>query len=609
MKKVGFFKSIQVKFVLVYTLLILLAMQIIGVNFTDRVMENSLDTFNATLKQQANMLAINVGEAIKEAKETTQGDPNDITAKVNDQLSNIEGGLKEVEVIDDTGIIVATTDREHQDIVGKRTTDEKIMHDVLNSTNTNHQYKQRDEKTGERFGAITTPIMVDNQSYGILYVAKSMEGIYKDLRENNGILASATVIALLVTALLGMFLARTFTKPLAQMQKQALAISQGNFTRKVKRYDEDEIGQLAMSFNNMTERLHEANATTEAERRKLRSVLTYMTDGVIATDKNGHVILMNNRSEELLGVYRQNVLGSFIIDLLKVKDEYSIDDLYKLDQTIILDFSNDEQKILLRANFSMIKKESGAVNGLIAVLHDVTEQEQVETERREFVANVSHELRTPLTTMRSYLEALQDGAVNDEALATKFLGVTQTETERMIRLVNDLLQLSKLDAKDYTISPQRTEFMAFFNKIIDRFDMAKKQNIHLVRKLPDARVYVYIDRDKLTQVIDNIISNALKYSPEGGSLTFQVIKQKGFLRISISDQGVGIPKENLGKIFMRFYRVDRARSRKLGGTGLGLAIAKEMIEAQGGQIWAESEWNKGTTIIFTLPLTRGGREL
>lgn len=222
-------------------------------------------------------------------------------------------------------------------------------------------------------------------------------------------------------------------------------------------------------------------------------------------------------------------------------------------------------------------------------------------ERREFVANVSHELRTPLTTMRSYLEALADGAWRDENIAPTFLNVTQTETERMIRLVNDLLQLSKMDSQEYELNCEFVEFNKFFTRIIDRFEMSKSQDVEFTRLLPEKNYYVDIDTDKLTQVMDNIISNALKYSPDGGNIRFGVTVHDNMLRVMISDDGMGIPKENVGRIFDRFYRVDRARARSMGGTGLGLAIAREMIEAHGGKIWAESEEGHGTTVFFTLP--------
>ena len=268
---------------------------------------------------------------------------------------------------------------------------------------------------------------------------------------------------------------------------------------------------------------------------------------------------------------------------------------------ITLDFGTYDQSALLRTNFSVIQKETGFVNGLIAVLHDNTEQEKIDMERREFVANVSHELRTPLTTMRSYLEALAEGAWRDEELAPNFLNVTQTETERMIRLVNDLLKLSKMDSGETELNKEMVDFKVFFNRIIDRFEMSKSQNVIFERDMPKSPYFVEIDTDKMTQVFDNIISNALKYSPDGGKVSFQVSEVDGLLRTKISDQGMGIPKENLDKIFDRFYRVDRARSREMGGTGLGLAISKEVINVHGGAIWAESDYGKGTTIFFTLP--------
>src|SRR5699024_9435695 len=205
--------------------------------------------------------------------------------------------------------------------------------------------------------------------------------------------------------------------------------------------------------------------------------------------------------------------------------------------------------------------------------------EKVEQERREFVSNVSHELRTPLTTMRSYIEALTDGAWEDKTIAPKFLGVTQLETERMIRMVNDLLQLSRMDNKDYSLQKERTNFTDYFHHVIDRFDMNVGNRVTLKRDIPDKLLNVWMDKDKMTQVLDNIISNAIKYSPDGGSIRLKVAEEKDTLTVSISDQGVGIPRNRMDRIFDRFYRADKARSRKLGGTGLGLAIAKELVEA------------------------------
>jgi len=599
---VGFFKSIQFKFVLIYTLLILLAMQLIGVDFSSSLEKNYINSKQESMVKEAKTLSYFVSEAIKKAEETDKGDMNVISKMVQDQISDV--GDNNVKVISKDRIIVASSN-DNSDELGKQDNDKLVVKDLYTSEDAIPRILRSKSDNG-RVMIVTTPITVGKEKFGLLYMEDSLNGIYKELRTTNNYLTSAIAIALIVTALLGYFLARTITRPLGQMRRQAGAVSQGDFSLRVDHNDDDEIGQLANSFNNMTDRLQEANALTEAERRRLRSVLTYMTDGVIATDRDGCIILVNDRSEELLHVYRENILGKSIIDLLKIENEVHVDDLYDMENSMTLDFSTEHQKLLIRAHFSVILKENGAIDGLIAVLHDVTEQEQIDEERREFVANVSHELRTPLTTMKSYFEALSDGAVEDESLRSKFLRVTQNETERMIRLVNDLLRLSKLDAEDPNFNKQTTNYVAFLKGIIDRFEMSKEQHIHFVLKLPKGSIYTYLDRDKMTQVIDNVISNAIKYSPNGGSITFRVVKKGNHLVTEIKDQGVGIPKENLTKIFDRFFRVDKARSRNLGGTGLGLAIAKEIIAAHGGEIWADSEWNKGTTVFFTLPLSRGG---
>lgn len=328
-----------------------------------------------------------------------------------------------------------------------------------------------------------------------------------------------------------------------------------------------------------------------------------MTDGVIATNRNGAIILLNTPALELLNVSRETALEMPITSLLGLDDEYTFEDLVEQQDSLILEIDQEERTSVLRVNFSVIQKEHGKIDGLIAVIYDVTEQEQIDQERREFVANVSHELRTPLTTMRSYLEALADGALQDPNIAPRFLNVAQNETERMIRLVNDLLQLSKFDSKDYEFNKEWIHFIRFFSLIIERFEMTKEQHVDFISHLPDRDLYVEIDPDKITQVLDNIISNALKYSPEGGHITFSVDvnEEEELLYVSVKDEGVGIPRKDMEKIFERFYRVDKARTRKLGGTGLGLAIAKEMVQAHGGDIWADSIEGKGTTITFTLP--------
>jgi two-component system, OmpR family, sensor histidine kinase VicK len=599
MKKVGFFRSIHLKFVLIYVMLILIAMQIIGVYFVRQLEETLLTNTIQSFNERVNLLAYDIEEEM--VKERGKDDPTREEAIKNILRDYDAVDITEIRVIDARTLkVIGTSETDNQGIVGQRTTELMVKRSIVLEEAESEIVIQR----GQRTWVLATPIISSREVIGSIYLVAKIENIFSQMKTINNILATGTAIALAVTAFLGILLAQTITRPIADMKKQALAMTKGNFSRKVKVYDYDEIGQLAMTFNNLTKKLQEAQATTEGERRKLSSVLSYMTDGVIATDRKGRVILINEPAAKLLNVSRETVLSQSIVTLLGLEESYTFEDLLEEKESVILDYSTKSKHYILRANFSVIQKETGFVNGLITVLHDITEQEKIEMERREFVANVSHELRTPLTTMRSYLEALAEGAWRDEEIAPKFLEVTQTETERMIRLVTDLLQLSKLDSKDYLLSKEWVNFIPYFHRIIDRFELTKDQNVVFYRNLPDYPIFVDIDEDKMTQVLDNIISNALKYSPEGGQVTFTVEEELNFIVVSISDEGMGIPSENLDNIFERFFRVDKARTRKLGGTGLGLAIAKEMVNAHGGSIWAVSEEGKGTVISFSLPYER-----
>lgn len=604
MKRTNFFKSIQWKLVVIYALLILVAMQVIGVYFVRSLERQYINNFSQSLVDRANLLSYNVSEGIASNGGDSTSDQQ--LNQVLDQLlseftesTTLADDIREVQIIDTNSVVRATSNQNNQSLVGQRTANSFIQKSFATS---GAQETLVYEDSNERMRVVAVPIKseVDGATTGMIYIEASMQSIYNQMEQVTRILATGTLIALIITSILGILLSRTITRPIADMRRQAVEMRKGNFSRKVKVYSDDEVGQLAYSFNELTDELMEANATTEAERRRLTSVLENMSDGVVATDRSLRVILMNDQARDMIGVAEEEAMGSNLQNLLEFDDDIVIPEDGTMPPKLI-DLSTDEELFLVRAYFSPIQKHSGPITGLIVVLHDVTEQEQVEQDRREFVANVSHELRTPLTTMRSYLEVLAEGAYKDDELAPRFLETTQNETERMIRLVNDLLQLSKMDSKEYTMQKVKFDFIQFFNDIIERHEMTKGETIQFRRKLMKRRVYVHADQDKMTQVIDNIITNAIKFSPEGGTITFRTMLRAKRLVIGIKDEGVGIPKSNLKKIFERFYRVDRARARNIGGTGLGLSIAKEVVSAHGGDIWAESEFGRGTTIYFTIP--------
>ncbi|WLR50838.1 cell wall metabolism sensor histidine kinase WalK [Bacillus tianshenii] len=597
MKRFGLFKSVHSKFILIYVLLILVAMQIIGVYFVQKLEEHLIANFTNSVNGRVQLIAYSVEQELKKVN----GDELPVLQEsIHQQLRNFTSDdISEIQVIDNKGRVISTSNPNNQGIIGKRTTEIRVKQTLLSGTESKQVLA--DPKNGHRMWVLIIPIKTSSDVAGVLYVEASMEKVYSQMREINQIFAAGTGIALVITAVLGVVLARAITRPISDMRRQALVMAKGDFSQNVRVYSDDEIGQLALTFNDLTEKLQEAKATTEDERRKLTSVLEHMSDGVIAADHKGNVILVNDPAIEMLDVSRDTIIGKPVDEVLELDQEIVMDQLQDNNYSVLLDFSENMKSYILKANFSLILKDESP-NGFITVLQDVTEQEKIDRERKEFVANVSHELRTPLTTMRSYLEALTDGAWRDEGIAPRFLNVTQNETERMIRLVNALLQLSKLDSKDYRLDFEMIDFTEMFEQVIERFEMTKAQNVSFQRDLPQESLEVYIDQDKMTQVLDNIISNALKYSPEGGTVRFELIKQKRSMTVRISDEGMGIPKNNLAKIFERFYRVDKARTRKLGGTGLGLAIAKEIIELHDGKVWAESVEGEGTTISFILPL-------
>lgn len=392
---------------------------------------------------------------------------------------------------------------------------------------------------------------------------------------------------------------------LKQLNQKIKDLIAGDYSQVLDMQGNTEITNITNNLNDLSEVIRLTQENLEQESKRLHSILSYMTDGVLATNRRGQITMINDMAKRQLGVESDDALNQNILELLKIEDEYELRDLITQSPEMMIYSQNvNGEYISLRVRFALIRRESGFISGLVAVLHDTTEQEKEERERRLFVSNVSHELRTPLTSVKSYLEALDEGALYDP-VAPDFIKVSLNETNRMMRMVTDLLHLSRIDNATSHLDVELINFTAFITFILNRFDKIRAQDqekkYELVRDYPITSVWIEIDTDKMTQVIDNILNNAIKYSPDGGKITVSMKTTDDQMILSISDQGLGIPKEDLPKIFDRFYRVDKARSRAQGGTGLGLAIAKEIIKQHNGFIWAKSEYGKGSTFTIVLP--------
>ena len=392
---------------------------------------------------------------------------------------------------------------------------------------------------------------------------------------------------------------------LKQINQKVKDLIAGDYSQVLDMQGSSEITNITNNLNDLSEVIRLTQENLEQESKRLHSILSYMTDGVLATNRRGKITMINDMAKKQLGVQKEEVLNKSILELLKIEDEYELRDLITQVPELMIDSQDDNGEYLsLRVRFALVRRESGFISGLVAVLHDTTEQEKEERERRLFVSNVSHELRTPLTSVKSYLEALDEGALS-EPVAPDFIKVSLDETNRMMRMVTDLLHLSRIDNATSHLDVELINFTAFITFILNRFDKMRgsdeEKKYELVRDYPITSVWIEIDTDKMTQVIDNILNNAIKYSPDGGKITVTMKTTDDQMILSISDQGLGIPKQDLPRIFDRFYRVDRARSRAQGGTGLGLSIAKEIIKQHNGFIWAKSIYGKGSTFTIVLP--------
>ena len=423
---------------------------------------------------------------------------------------------------------------------------------------------------------------------------------------SNFVFVLITVGFIIVVALLLLENRRDNIK-LRQLNAKIKDLIAGDYSEVVDMQGSPELTDMTNSINDLSEVIRLTHENLEQETKRLTSILSYMTDGVLATNRRGQIIMVNEMAAKQLNVNPDEVLNTSILDLLSLGDDYDLRSLITEVPELTIDSQDENGEYLsLRVRFALIRRESGFISGLVAVLHDTTEQDKEERERRLFVSNVSHELRTPLTSVKSYLEALDDGALS-EPVAPDFVKVSLNETNRMMCMVTDLLSLSRIDNETSQLDIELTNFTAFITFILNRFDKIKSQSqedtkkYELIREYPITPIWVEIDTDKMTQVIDNILNNAIKYSPDGGKIKVGMKTTDAQLIISISDEGLGIPKKDLPRIFDRFYRVDKARSRAQGGTGLGLAIAKEIVKQHKGFIWAKSEYGKGSTFTIVLP--------
>jgi len=602
-KKIRLVHSIHFKIPMLFILLLLVSLQLIGAYFIRELETKMISNFDSQMSLNAGFLEKTL-QPILMADDTEQ-----LEESVQTILSDFSGAnILETQVMDEQGYILGINDQTLQALIGTKSTDRDVQQVILLDAPSSYQYVKED--TNSRVLKNISPIYsTDNTGtlIGVLVMESNIESVYSQMSQTVSIFLNASVVAIIITIVLAVIISRGLTRPISEMRRQTANIADGDYSGKVTVYGADELGELADTINDLSYKVKDAQETTESERQRLDSVLRHMTDGVLATDRRGKIIIINSRAMDLLSISQDKAIGQSIMKVLKLGEKFTFRQLLETQDELILNIPTEDQDTILRGEFSVIQRESGFISGLVCVLSDITEQEKVEQERRSFVSNVSHELRTPLTSVKSYTESLIDGAWEDKEIAPEFLKVISTETDRMIRMITDLLNLSRMDQGKQELNLEFVSINELVAHIIDRFEMVLKSEQYRNKKYKIERdftqrtLWVEIDQDKFIQVIDNIMNNAIKYSPDGGKITCRLMETHNSVVISITDEGLGIPRKDIGHVFDRFYRVDKARARSMGGTGLGLAISKEVVQLHGGKIWVTSVENKGSTFFISLP--------
>ena len=625
--KKRFFSSIRTKFVIVYVLVNIISLQLIGLFFTTQLRNSNINTFEQNIIEQEKILNYHVREELD--KVSGNNDDNskvlennlekrELTSSTRDSKSGIAKLVSEfniqklllVNVIDNDSKILATSSKNGNDeYLAKRSFD-PLVSQVIKTGESTKQI-QNNADSNKRVWIYVSPVKKDNEVVGVISLMADIESVYQEVNSISKIFIVGTILSILITTVIGFVASKTVTSSIEKMSSQVKKMALGNYGTVVGIDADDEIGDLAKVFNQISKRIEEEQAVTETERRKLATIIESMMDGIITTDNNGRIILINTSAEDMLGGRDDEIfIGKDVLKILNITEYESIEEILDAEDSLLVTASKSDEELLLRAEISKIEKEdtgdltqmSTELEGYIIVLYDVTDQERQEKERREFVSTVSHELRTPLTTMNSYIEALEEGVLEDKELAPQFIDTIHKETTRMIRMVNELMQLGKMDIKEEHYEKEFIDINKLLEQITDRFALTHPEK-NFIKHISKTPIFVEGDQDKLTQVFDNIVNNAIKYSPNGKNITIRVRQNYHHNRVSISikDEGVGIPLVHIDKIFNRFYRVDKSRQRSMGGTGLGLALAKTIVEAHKGRIWAQSREGYGSIIFVTLP--------
>lgn len=591
------FKSIKWRLILIYFLLVFLAMSIVGIFIVGQLEDIQLEMNKRNTEDRIKSILVS-----SDALRTKNWEAN--IEEIQKNINSIQVGYNEnifFILNDEQKTIIAGSAEE---TVGQSAFSTTLINNYIltKSINGNTEYivppKQYDDPEEPIFYHVSHPVSSNGNIEGFIYISNNIDYIYTTVNESREIMTQATIIALTITIFLGLILSTSITVPIKELTLKAKQMSQGDFDQKVVTKSNDEIGQLGTMFNFLIDELNASMSSLQQEKSKMETTFKYMADGVLTVDINGNIIHANPVAKNLLSIFSDEEKYDEVVK--KIKSNMVLSNLKSksFHGTEILEQSGETYNV----DYAPFMNNQNEIGGVIIVFKNITEQYKIDKLQREFVANVSHELKTPITTIKSYTETLLDGALEEKQLAEDFLTVINSESDRMSRLVSDLLRLSRMDYEQTKWKKEKINLNETINQVAKKLSIqAKNKNVKInISPIPED-MNIHFDRDGFEQVLLNIAGNAVKYTPDNGNVWISTDRSKNKINISIKDDGIGIPKEDQVRVFERFYRVDKARSREFGGTGLGLSIAKQIAEAHDSSLLINSEVNKGTEIIIAIP--------
>ncbi len=581
-------RGLHVKLMLIMLLLIFSLMTAVCAFLIRGVVSYYLNDFYASMKDVFSLQEFSDGLRFSADEESGYEQMNEILSAWSGRLG-VDGVNRNYYVLDgETAEVLIGSDNEKTI---------EITPNIVSALN------GKDGYSGERsadYMDVALPIKGNEKSY-IIYIIDNKQTVQSLNTQLFRIIIEALAIGLAISVILSLMLSKMLVTPIQSLTRAANRAAKGDLSQRIELNAHDEIGVLTSAFNNMANQLRDTLDEIENERNKLSAVFLHMTDGLVVFSRDGIMIHYNPAAERLLGVGLNNPVLDYPLIFGEIAPMENVLSIKSPGVIRAERETNDKSLEIILAPFAGSEETQG---GILALIHDVTQQRRSEQTRREFVANVSHELRTPITNVRSYAETLADaGKDMSEEETARFLGVIINESDRMTKIVQDLLLLSKFDAGQTELNVEEFDIIRSTREIYEGMLLnVEKRGMRMTLDVPTLPVVCEGDKQRIEQVIVNVLSNAVRYTPDGGVISISAGEKDGWAVVCVRDTGIGIPKEDIPRLFDRFYRVDKARSRALGGSGLGLSIAREIMIKHSGSITIESEPGKGTSVTITFPL-------